>query len=327
MKKQLIIGLSLLCCLGTSSGHAAVVTLYADGAQVELEASAVRGTVEIPLPANMIADSLRIKPVGSAVIQRVERLQAPPVVRGKEKEQETLLEQKNRLIDRLKALDTREQIFTAAAKSQSGKAPRKTKANPDPMQSIRQGTDFAIAQLEAVYTSRRRTEQELKRIETRLAAGRHHDESSAGVARVTLAPPRGSVVVRYGVSGDGWIPRYDLHLAAGGTAARLDLRGDLPAGYKGFKRLVALGNRTESAVTRPVAASASSLLLAQYQLAVSDQLLGRAGEGGFSFVVQNQGKQVVPAGDATVYLQGEYVGQARFEALSSGRSRRITSGR
>jgi hypothetical protein len=63
-----------------------------------------------------------------------------------EKELDTLLEQRNRLGDRLQALETREEIFKSATKSQSGKAPRKTRANPDPMLTIRQGTEFAIAQ-------------------------------------------------------------------------------------------------------------------------------------------------------------------------------------
>ena len=73
----------------------------------------------------------------------------------------------------LQALATREEIFKSAAKSQGGKAPRKSKANPDPMQAIRQGTEFAIAQLEAVYTSRRRTEQEIRRIDSRIAAAKN----------------------------------------------------------------------------------------------------------------------------------------------------------
>jgi len=84
---------------------------------------------------------------------RVERVELLPcqVPERRQKELDALIEQKNRLEDRMKALDTREDIFAAAAKSQSSKAPRKTKANPDPLASVRQGTDFAIAQLEAVY--------------------------------------------------------------------------------------------------------------------------------------------------------------------------------
>ncbi len=57
--------------------------------------------------------------------------------------------------DRLKALNAREAIFKSAAKSQSGKAPRKSKTNTEPLTAVRQGTEFAIAQLENVYHARR----------------------------------------------------------------------------------------------------------------------------------------------------------------------------
>jgi hypothetical protein len=123
---------------------------------------------------------------------------------------DALLEQRSRLGDRLRALATREEIFKSAAKSQSGKAPRKTKTNPDPMQAIRQGTEFAIAQLEAVYTSRRRTELEIRRIDGRIAAAKVSGRGPENIVRIHVAPVRGRITARYAVAGLAWTPRYDI---------------------------------------------------------------------------------------------------------------------
>jgi len=101
-------------------------------------------------------------------------------------------------------------IFKSAAKSQGAKAPRKTKANPEPLQAIRQGTDFAIAQLEAVYTSRRKTEQEIKRLDNRIAAARTNGKAPESIARVLVSPTRGRVTARYALAGLGWSPSYDI---------------------------------------------------------------------------------------------------------------------
>ena len=107
----------------------------------------------------------------------------------------------------MQALATREDIFKSAAKSQSGKAPRKTKANPVPMQAIRQGTAFAIAQLEAVYTSRRRTELEFSRLDNRIATAIISGRDPETVARIQVSPARGSVTAGYAVADQGWTPR------------------------------------------------------------------------------------------------------------------------
>ncbi|HEY6006827.1 MAG TPA: DUF4140 domain-containing protein, partial [Geobacteraceae bacterium] len=126
------------------------VTLFLDGARIEQEVAVVKGYAEIPLPAAMQANSLRIRPVAGGEITRVEVVALPAA--GKERrEQARLNERRERLSARLRALATREEIFTAAAKSQSGKAPRKTKTNPEPVANLRRGTDFALGQLEESY--------------------------------------------------------------------------------------------------------------------------------------------------------------------------------
>src|SRR5512140_1970872 len=114
----------------------------------------------------MAADSLRLKPVKSATITRVEFM-AARADRKAEKELARLTGRKNALADRLQALEVKEEVFRSAAKSQSGKAPRSSKNNREPLENIRKGTEFALAQLEEVYTARRTAEKELKSVETR----------------------------------------------------------------------------------------------------------------------------------------------------------------
>jgi hypothetical protein len=224
--KYILILMLILTTAGSALAAAKSVTFYSDGVLVELEATAAKGSAEIPLPNGLINDSLRIKPLGGSVIRRVE-IQTFTRESKAGKELDGLLERKSRLQDRLQALATREEIFTSAAKSQSGKAPRKTKTNPDPLQSIRQGTDFAIAQLEAAYTAHRKTVQEIRTLETRIAELHSAGAGTVSVARIALTPNNGRVRVRYALAGQGWTPRYDLRMKGDGTAA-LTLYGLLP---------------------------------------------------------------------------------------------------
>lgn len=326
MRCKIVVSICLGCCLFPLVSYSRSVTFYSDGALVELEASASRAVVEIPLPPDMIEDSLRIKPLGSAELLQVEIISGRVEGSKKEKERDDLLELKSRLLDRLKALETREQIFAAAAKSQSGKAPRKTKTNPEPLQSIRQGTDFAITQLEAVYTARRRTEQELKRVEVKIAEARRAGTVDGKVARVVLGSQRGTVQARYVVQGVNWIPRYDLRVSAT-DSARVDLLAATPGGFSGYSRYASLSSRIEGGTLFPVQAGSNAALLGRFTMPVSQLFFGSAGQARFSFVLKNNEKLYLPPGEATVYHRGEYMGKVRFEGLSSGRSRTVTGGR
>lgn len=303
--------------LPLSSVYAQSVTFYNDSALVEVAATAKKGMVEILLPADFQEGSLRIKPVGTTEIASVHIIPAKGGDGKKEKELEGLNEQKLRLKDRLQALETREQIFTAAAKSQSGKTPRKTKTNPEPLQSIRQGTDFAIAQLEAVYTARRRTEQELKRIEAKLAKIAAPASTTANIAQVTLKTQKGAVAARYMVA-EGWKPGYDLRYS-GGETVRTELVAQIPQRFtSGYRRFAVLSRQKSVSVSTPVSANGNAIV-ARYDLPVSDQFFGELPGEGFTVKIKNNTSVTLPAGSATVYNKGEYVGKVRFEALSSGK--------
>jgi hypothetical protein len=225
----------------------------------------------------------------------------------------------------MQALATREEIFTSAAKSQSAKAPRKSKANPDPLQAIGQGTEFSIAQLEAVYTSRRRTEQEIRRIDSRIAAARNSSAGPETVARIYVSPARGRVTARYAVAGQGWIPRYDMYLV--GSNAQVHLSGLFSGPFSGYllqASPAALAER-DTARVYPVN-SGPAARVASFSLPVSEAQFGSGLQSSFSFVLKNSEQLYLPGGDANIYNNGEYVGRLRFAGISSGRSRKISTG-
>jgi len=325
MRSATIAGILILTAASAAAQASNSITYYSDGAVIEREASAVKGIAEVPLEAGLLEGTLKVTPASGTKILAVDISAARPD--GKSgRELETLAEQRQRLEDRLQALATREKIFTAAAKSQSGKAPRKTKANPDPMQSIRQGTDYAIAQLEAVYSSRRKTEQELKKIDNRMAAIKRNGRSGESVARISVTPTHGKLTVRYATSEIGWQPRYDLHLNGSGTA-QLQLFAKVTANHKGYVQKVSAASLSEMAAAAAFPAlTGSSAKLALFQLPIEDENYGGGIYNQFSGRLNNTSSQYLPPGESGLYKNGTYLGRFRFEGLSSGRSRVVSSG-
>jgi hypothetical protein len=320
-----LLALALLAAKATPA-ESRSVTFYSDGAVVELEATASKGSIEIALPASMIEGSLRIRPGSGTSLQRVDIVSARTDSGKGEKDLDALLEQRSRLGDRLQALATREEIFKSAAKSQSGKAPRKTKANPDPMQTIRQGTEFAIAQLEAVYTSRRKTEQEIRRIDSRIAAAKNSGRGPENVARIHVSPARGKVTARYAMAGPGWTPRYEMHLDGGGTAL-VHLSGLFNDAFSGYLLQASPAPLAERDTARLFQVNAvPTARLASLRLPVAEEHFGTGIQSSFSCVLKNSEQLNLPGGEANLYKSGEYVGRFRFEGISSGRSRTISMG-
>ncbi|KAA0893311.1 hypothetical protein [Oryzomonas rubra] len=301
------------------------VTFFSDGAVVELTGVAARGVVEIPLPPGTREDTVRIRPERGTSIQRVDILPLRRDTRG-EKELASLIEQRNRLEDRLGTLATREEIFKSAAKSQSSKAPRKTKSNPDPMQSIRQGTDFAITQLEAVYTARRRAEQEIRRIDARIATARKAGAGEDRVARVIVSPRNGRVTARFAMGKAGWTPCYDIRSNGGGNA-RVTLYGQVPGFFAGYQIRVSPTSLAGAAAERSsvLPAAGQRARLAEYRMATEEEYFGSGPLPSFSFTLKNATGADLPAGEAAIYRTGEYWGAIRFTGISSGRSARLAS--
>lgn len=300
------------------------LTIFIDGTLVELEATAKKGNAEVQLPGAIREDTLRVTPLDNSLIGLVELV--PARVPDKlQKELDSLQEQKSRLEDRMKALDTRETIFAAAAKSQSSKAPRKTKTNPDPLASVRQGTEFAIAQLEAVFTARRRTEQELKRVTLRLTQLERRSIGGPTV-RVALSSPNSRIRVSAVLQENDWTPRYELRLD-GTDTAQLALMTEFEP-PPGFGITVIPAVLTASSLPQgQTAPGTTTLKLAAWQLPVEQEQVRTGPIPAFTLKLRYTGSQPLPAGPVAVYYRGDYLGATPLSPPAADNSLTLISPR
>lgn len=327
MRPVILLISALFCLQGTLAAAAAPeLTFFSDGTLIQIEAVTQKGVTEVALPSPVRENTLRVRPLHDGMITSVELLSAKVPERLR-KEQENLTEQKSRLEDRLKALETRETIFAAAAKSQSSKAPRKTKTNPDPLSSVRQGTDFAIAQLEAVFTARRRTEQEIKRIESRLQQLRKQSQGLPTV-RVTATPANTRLQVAAVLAEGGWTPQYLLRLSGNGMAS-LVLQASIPALPRGFHASITTDTLATAKPSQPirVPVTPGTMQLSAWQLPVEQEQVNAGPLPSFSLTLQNSSSVRLPAGKVAVYSKGEYVGTTQLPTTDSGSRISLTSSR
>lgn len=299
------------------------VTLYLDGARLEQEFTTTKGLMEVPLPAAMQAGSLRINPLDGSLIDQVEIVPARPDPK-RLRETAKLVERRDALMDRMQALEAKETVFKAAAKSQSGKAPRKTKTNPDPLAGVRQGTEYAIAQLEGVYRARRMAESDLKCIEARLAVIKR--EGNDSVAKVRLLRQRGRIAVSYFRPDMKWIPIYDFRLTKAGEAEVI-IRAFLPKMEKGATVAVVTallaGASDEKALSVP---SESVPQIAVFTFPIEKEKFSSAPLSPISFSFRNSSTRRLPAGEASCYRQGEYLGKTAFSGALPGDIRELSFG-
>jgi len=302
------------------------VTLYLDGAHVETEGAMIKEHLEIPLPATMIDGSLRIKPLDGGTIERVEVIPARPDPRFA-KEMAKLAERRDSLVDRLKALEAREAIFKAAAKTQSGKAPRRTKGNPEPLATVREGTEYAIAQLEGVYRIRRKAENELQSVEVRLNAMKKEGNFGGSVARVRLARKGGRIVVSYLRSDLKWVPAYDFRLNKAGEVDVI-MRAILPQTEKGATVTVVPALLAEAGKDAQLPAPGESFAqVAAFTFPVEHERLSSTPVSSLKFTFRNQSNRKLPPGDASCYQRGEYLGKTAFAGSLPGEARELAFGK
>lgn len=303
-----------LLLVSATSLHASPkqITLFNDAALVEIDATGRKGVFDVQFPGQIQEKTLRARPIDAGSIMKVELL--PSRVPEKlQKELERLDEQKSRLEDRLKALETRETIFAAAAKSQSSKAPRRSKTNPDPITSVKQGTDFAIAQLESVYTSRRRAESDLRKIELRKKQ-LMNGLTSGPVARIT-ANGATRVHVAALMAMGGWKPRYEVRIANGeqATVVMLAEASQIPEGFDArvVPATVETADRQQS-IPLPQGVLPR---IAEWKVTLEKVAVKASPVPLFSFNLVNTTKTVLPAGNAAIYNNGEYIGTAAVPML------------
>jgi hypothetical protein len=301
------------------------LTCYLDGGRVSQDVAARRGFAEVTLPGDMVPGSLRVRPLGSAVIVRVQSV--PLKVDPKaEKALAALDERKDALGDRLKALDTREEIFTAAAKAQSAKAPRKSKTNPEPVTAIRQGTDLALSRLEEVYRARRAAEKELKALEVKRAELAKKANVGGSTARIWLQGRDGSVAVEYLVTGGYWKPTYDFRLD-GSTDAAVTMRAILPEMEPGMSVSVVAAR-----LSAPDASGISSLpaggdlaAVAAFTLPVT-AIPPAPPLSSLTITLSNATDRSLPHGVGSCFWKGEYYGTVSFPGLAPGGHLELTCG-
>ncbi|ACM21432.1 hypothetical protein Geob_3089 [Geotalea daltonii FRC-32] len=302
------------------------VTLYLDGARIQRVASAVNGYAEVVLPASVLPDSLRIKPAAGVAIDRVETISVTSDPKQGQ-QLEKLTERRDQLEDRLKALSAREQIFTAAAKSQSGKAPRKTKSNPEPLTAIRQGTDFAIAQLEWVYQAKRKADKELKAVQLRLESTKKAVNIGGSVVRIWVKGKGGKVSVSYLVGDTRWLPVYDFRINGAGVM-QVFQRASIPAMGKGVTVAVVSGLMADAVKLQPITLNVLPLPEVMSQtLPVENLVLSAFPQPALSFSVTNDSARPLPAGEASCYYSGEYLSRFRFAGLAKGETGAIKCGK
>ena len=302
------------------------VTCYLDGARIEGEAAALNGKIEILLPRGTAVESLRLKPLRDATIMRVEFADVAPD-RKMEKEIARLVDRRDLLSDRLKALDVKEEIYRAAAKSQSGKAPRSTKTNREPLENIRKGTDFALSQLEEVYRARRKADSELKNIDGRLSTLKEAGPGGERVARVWLAEKNGRVAVSYLNSRMKWTPVYDFRLNGKGEVEVI-MNALLPASGKGAEVAVVPSILSEISPEPPIAVvHGGPAKVAVFRFPLERESNSLSPQSTLSFLFTNRSGKNMPPGEATCYRQGEYVGKARFDGCRQGESKSLDFGK
>jgi hypothetical protein len=290
--------LTLLASHPVAAGQKSI-TYYLDGARVEQEAAAAGGYLECVLPDTLVAGSLRVKPLGGGSILRVELVPAERDLR-RAREIARLEEKKGELQDRMRTLSRREEIFAAAVRSQSGKAPRKTKASPDPLGSLQQGTEFAMAQLDSVYRSERKCRSALEVLERELAAAR----KGTPLARVWLSGGRARI--SYLVSDGCWTPYYDFRWSGEGGGELL-LHARLPQPEKGVSYLVSGGTIAQGLAAREVAGVFPTL--SRHPLSLQGGPRSEAIPLSFAFTALEAG---LPPGEGAAFWKGEYLGSGRF---------------
>jgi len=294
------------------------LTLYLDGAEVEQREIATKGYLEITLPQGALKESLRVAPGKEVTIRRV--LTTPQPVKNIEKELAQLGEREELLQARLKALSVREEIFKSAAKSQSAKAPRRTKTNPEPLAAIKKGTDYAIAQLETVYQAKRKAEKELAQIAERRSRLESEKLTGATVARIWLTPPAGSASVSWREAGRNWTPVYQLRVDADGSAV-VSLMAQAVSLAKGESATLVLAPLQNSGNPSKFRYENEWSTLKRAEFKISNSI--EATLSPYSVTFPNSSGLNLPPGEISCFKSGVYVGRGQFPGVDSGKSAEI----
>lgn len=298
------------------------IILFQDGGLITLETTSKNGVAELTLPMAVKPTTIRVKPVNQQDrINQVGLLPARPNAKlGKEIT--SYREQKQKLEDRLKMLDAREATFLAAAKSQSSKVVRKTKAEPNPLAAIRQGTDFAFSQLEATYTAKRRAELELQKISSQLDTVLQKEDAGNQIIRITTTPLNAKVAVTAQLADKGWQPAYEIRADQDNSMAALTIIAEsslkAPAGYTVWISPVRLADNPPETGSLKQYLKNSPTRLETYHLPIEQVQVNTGPVQNFRLSIRNSTTSTLSSGRASLYYNGEYLGSASISKTDSG---------
>lgn len=311
----------LVCATEVSAADSRSASIYLDGAVIEQTTVAKKGYLEISLPASVAADSLRIRPTGSAEILRVITAPLKPG-KGSDKEMEAIAAKEEQLHDRLKALSVKEDVFKAAAKSQSGKAPRRTKTNPEPMATIRQGTDYAMAQLESVYQSRRRTEKELATLLEKKNSVNKSISAAASVAKVWVSPANATVIASWIQADVNWTPEYQIRVESPGSAQLAVFIHANNAAIFSPKSFFMSNRQTPSA---PILLTSGVVPALKVPLTITSLSGGDQGTP-LTVTAVNSSPSTLPQGEVSCFQSGSYKGRGVLVKTEQAKAVEISCG-
>jgi hypothetical protein len=225
-------------------------------------------------------------------------------------------------------LEEREGIFAAAAKSHSSRALRKTKNNPDPVETARKGTDLALAQLSAVHAAKNKLERELAATDARIASLRKSMEARGSVARLWLSRPGCRIRVAYLVTGLKWTPAYDFRLDETGLADVM-LRARIPSNIANPSVSVAPMLLAESfgSDILPYPVSRDGAVIETLRMTVSKEELTKGPVPFVSLTFLNTSGKNLPAGEACGYWRNEYIGKTPFGGCRPNESASLVFGK
>ncbi|NVN98232.1 MAG: DUF4140 domain-containing protein [Geobacteraceae bacterium] len=300
---------------------ARAVTFYLDGARVEQRETASKGYLEIKVPPAADQESLRIAPAKGGEILRVVTSPVKPAI-SIEKELARLTDREELLKDRLKALSVREEIFKSAAKSQSAKAPKRTKTNPEPLSTIKQGTDYAISQLESVYQSKRKVEKELEQIAARRQNLSKDRQSGGTLAKVWTTPASIAVTASWSQPDRSWYPLYQIRSDAKGSAV-LSMSAGGVATDKGESATLVISSVKSDGVQQKIAFVNDQAIIVKEEFKITETV----STDSKPYVISiNGASRSLPPGDITCFKSGVYMGKGRFNGVDADKSVEIRCG-
>lgn len=292
--------------------HAGEYVYFLDGARVIESVHFRKGTASLPLPPSIVPGSLRVTPDEKGVLDEVVAVSlsmqsdsAPKV--------KALHDRRDALKDRLAALATKEAVFMGAAKSQSSRLPKRSKTNPDPVATIRQGTEYAVAQLEAVYRARRIAERDLAAVEKRLTELSSDSNRSGSLLKLSSRTAR-TAEITYLITDSKWSPRYTVRRESGERAVLTVRSGALKVPGR-----VALGNMLDEPGA-PTLQFSGALDLSSFDCRVTEESAGQGKLPARRLELLCPTITALPSGNGACFVNGTYMGPIDLPTLTGTKS-------